>query len=169
MLCIAVSESFAHRRVLRWAVYLWTSLAIFKGESGTGEHRYASVLTTAVAVTCQSQGSHTLNCTLSYCPFYSKWNHDLNMWTSCCIEEDLKLAIETINPLVNCLLRSYIKWEVGQISHMLTYNLAFCNQLRFPHGAGCCSLTNDAMFPSCSRNSKLTNFSFSNKPSSPQL
>ena len=33
-------------------------------------------------------------------------------WTSCCSEEDLKLAVETINPSRNCSLRQSIKNQV---------------------------------------------------------
>ena len=71
-------------------------------ESGIMPCLHYAISAVAMVVTCQSQGSHTLKHTLLYGLFYSKWDHNL---LKCCIEEDLKLASETIKSLGNSVLR----------------------------------------------------------------
>lgn len=54
-------------------------------------------------------------------------------WTWCYVEEDLKLATETIKSWGNCYGTKYIKCEVGSFSHKPTYKLtSFWNQRRWP-------------------------------------
>lgn len=48
---------------------------------------------------------HRSQCIVLYRLFFSKWDHHLQKWTSCCIVEDLKLANETIKSLKKCLPR----------------------------------------------------------------
>lgn len=69
--------------------------------------------------TCQSHCIPVLKQTLVSGCFYSKCNHHLKKQSSCCVDDDMKLIIESMNPLGTWTHAAAIRKNAGNAFHPL--------------------------------------------------
>ena len=80
--------------------------------------------------TCHSQGSPIHKQILLYLLLHSEQDHILTKLTLCCIEEDFKQVIETIDSLG--LFTEVKKSSEKQGHFLISYQAAFCNRWSHP-------------------------------------
>ena len=119
---VAVSMIVSHLLTVQWWLWLHLSTKLVRllaWESSLGHTIYS----TTGFVMKQHNNVMCLEHILLYCLFYCKWEHCLKNVHQCCVEEDLKLAIETTNSSRNSLLLN--QERSGVILRKITYRPLF--------------------------------------------